>query len=256
MKQHFVMAYAGNKREEVEAIYDNINFTNINTIIEPYAGTCAISYYISTKHPKQFTYIINDLNKNMYKLYNILTNKDEIIKFEKEVNDVAKTIINKDTYKDAIKNMNTCPISWFISNKIYTIRPALYRLNYKYSYIKIMDYPVISFFQNEKIIFSNEEGLNILKKYENDKSALILLDPPYLLSCNDYYDEAKTQQQNIYEYIHNNDIKKKKAKIAIIVARNWIIDLLFQKFKNKVEYDKLYQCSKKTVKHTIIKNYT
>ena len=250
MKQHFVMAYAGNKREEVEAIYDNINFTNINTIIEPYAGTCAISYYISTKH------LINDLNKNMYKLYNILTNKDEIIKFEKEVNDVAKTIINKDTYKDAIKNMNTCPISWFISNKIYTIRPALYRLNYKYSYIKIMDYPVISFFQNEKIIFYNEEGLSVLKKYENDKSALILLDPPYLLSCNDYYDEAKTQQQNIYEYIHDNDIKKKKAKIAIIVARNWIIDLLFQKFKNKVEYDKLYQCSKKTVKHTIIKNYT
>jgi site-specific DNA-adenine methylase len=250
------MAYAGNKREEVEVIYDNINFTNINTIIEPYAGTCAISYYISTKHPKQFTYILNDLNKNMYRLYNILKNKDEIIKFEKEVNDVAKTIINKDTYKDAIKNMNTCPIAWFISNKIYTIRPALYRLNYKYTYIKITDYPVISFFQNEKIIFYNEEGLSIFKKYENDKNAFIILDPPYLLSCNDYYDEAKTQQQNIYEYLHNNDIKKKKAKIAIIVARNWIIDLLFQKFKNKVEYDKIYKCSKKTVKHTIIKNYT
>jgi len=254
MKQHFVMAYAGNKREEVEQIYDNINFTNITTIIEPYAGTCAISYYISTKHPKKFTYILNDLNNNMYKLYNILKDKEQIIKFEKDVNDIAKTIINKDTYLNIINNKN-CVVAWFIFNKIYTIRPGLYRLNYKYNYIKIADYPVISFFQNEKITFTNEEGLETLKKYENEKNALIILDPPYLLSCNDYYDEAETKQQNIYEYLHNNDIKKKKAKITIIVARNWIIDLLFQRFKNKVEYNKLYQCSKKTVQHTIIKNY-
>ncbi len=121
MKQHFVMAYAGNKREEVEQIYDNINFTNINTIIEPYAGTCAISYYISTKQPKKFTYILNDLNNNMYKLYNILKDKEQIIKFEKDVNDIAKTIINKDTYLNIINNKN-CVVAWFIFNKMRTAR--------------------------------------------------------------------------------------------------------------------------------------
>ena len=52
MKNHFYMSYSGNKREEVENIYNLIDFNNIATIVEPFCGTCAMSYYISTKHPK------------------------------------------------------------------------------------------------------------------------------------------------------------------------------------------------------------
>ena len=43
MKNHFYMKYPGNKRKEMKGLYPYLDFTNINTIVEPYAGTCAIS---------------------------------------------------------------------------------------------------------------------------------------------------------------------------------------------------------------------
>ena len=62
MKNHFIIAYPGNKRQEVEIIYKNLDFNNITTIIEPFCGSCALSYYISTIHPKKYKYILNDLD--------------------------------------------------------------------------------------------------------------------------------------------------------------------------------------------------
>jgi len=47
MKNHFYMPYFGNKRTEVSIIYKHLDLNNITTIIEPYAGSAAISYYIS-----------------------------------------------------------------------------------------------------------------------------------------------------------------------------------------------------------------
>ena len=57
MKNHFYFPYVGNKREEVEYILNNLNLDNITTIIEPFCGSCALSYYISTKYPNKFKYI-------------------------------------------------------------------------------------------------------------------------------------------------------------------------------------------------------
>ena len=44
MKTHFYITYPGNKRKEMKGLYPYLDFTNINTIVEPFAGTCAISY--------------------------------------------------------------------------------------------------------------------------------------------------------------------------------------------------------------------
>jgi site-specific DNA-adenine methylase len=53
---HFVISYAGNKRKEVEKIYENIKdkLDDIDNIIEPFCGTSALSCYISQQHPKKF----------------------------------------------------------------------------------------------------------------------------------------------------------------------------------------------------------
>ena len=71
MKNHFYMGYAGNKRNEIPFIYDYLNFDNITTIIEPYAGTCSISYYISTKK-SGLKYILNDNNKYLLEMFYFL----------------------------------------------------------------------------------------------------------------------------------------------------------------------------------------
>ncbi len=43
-----IFLYHGNKREAIETIYNNLNFDNIETIVEPFCGSCALSYYIWT----------------------------------------------------------------------------------------------------------------------------------------------------------------------------------------------------------------
>ena len=65
MKSHFYMSYFGNKRMEVETIFNNQDFTNITTVIEPYCGSCAMSYYISTQY-SNIDYVLNDNNGYLY----------------------------------------------------------------------------------------------------------------------------------------------------------------------------------------------
>ena len=71
MKNHFYISYAGNKRQEVKTIYDTIDFTNIKTIVEPFAGTSAMSFYISTQQ-KNLNYVLNDNNEYLYDMFNII----------------------------------------------------------------------------------------------------------------------------------------------------------------------------------------
>ena len=46
MRNHFIIPYIGNKREEVETIYNNIKnyIDDKKIIIEPFCGTSAVSY--------------------------------------------------------------------------------------------------------------------------------------------------------------------------------------------------------------------
>ena len=94
--------------------------------------------------------------------------------------------------------------------------------------------PVYNFYKNAKIEFYNLDGLEIYEKYKTDNKNLIILDPPYLIYGDDFYLDCKI---NIYEHLYNNDIKKEKAKIYLILEDNWIIKLFFN--KNIIQsYDK------------------
>lgn len=247
MKNHFIFGYAGNKRDEVEKIYSEIDFTNVKHIIEPFSGTCALSYYISTLHPKTFTYHINDNNKCLIELYNILKSKTKTNKLNKDFNKLAK-ILNKDIYNKL--DFNSL-MGFLIHSKFYSIRPGLFRLDYKYKEIDFNLYPIVNFLRSEKVIITSIDGCELLQKYINNKNCFIFLDPPYLMSCNDFY---LSPTVNIYEFMCINDIDLYNCKFITVLEDNWIIKLLF---KNKIiiEYDKLYQTSKKKTKHLLIKNF-
>ena len=64
MKNHFIISYAGNKRQESNYIYEYIKdkLNDIEYIIEPFCGSSALSYYLSTLYPHRFKYILNDNN--------------------------------------------------------------------------------------------------------------------------------------------------------------------------------------------------
>ena len=91
-----------------------------------------------------------------------------------------------------------------------------------------------------------------MNKYKDNNKAFIFLDPPYLISCNSFYQDAKL---NIYEYLSIHTIDKMKCKVLLCLEDNWIINLLFKKYIT-MKYDKIYQMTKKKTTHLIMDNFT
>ena len=250
MKNHFFFGYAGNKRTEVELIYENIKdkLNDIEYIVEPFCGTSAISFYISSLHPKKFKYILNDNNEHLIKLYNIAKDEEQLKKLEEEINKIAKTI-NKEIYVTLHKQNSF--IGFIITNLIHSMRPGLYDLDYKYKPINLNDKPIINFLRTENIETRTMDGLILIKENINNDKYLFLIDPPYLSACNDFY---KSKYTNIYEFFSNNDMKLMKSRIVFILEDNWIIKIIFKNY-NIISYPKKYETSKKITTHIIINNF-
>ena len=146
--------------------------------------------------------------------------------------------------------------SFILMNKIYCIRPGLYPIRdeeifKKINFDTLLKAPIIDFLRNENITIINTDAIDILKEYQNNNKTLILLDPPYLVSCNSFYNDPKC---NIYEYLYNNKINNMQSKILLILENIWIIKLLFNDFE-KMTYNKKYQSNKKNTEHTIYANF-
>jgi len=253
MSNHFITSYFGNKRQEYKEIKNIIKLDNINTIIEPFCGSSAISYNIWKDNPdKNIKYVLNDNNQHLMELYKIMKN-DNIEDFIKKINDIKDTIKNKEDYNAYVKTDNKTVYEYFIASKFYNIRPALYDKDMHKNKFKLTkeQYRFIEFVKspNVEIIFGN--WFDLYDKYKNDETAYIIFDPPYLQLCNDFY---LNKSVNVYEYFFNNKITDYKSKILFVLEDIWIIRLLFNGC-NTYTYDKQYQTTKKKTKHLCITNY-
>lgn len=254
MKNHFIFGYTGNKRNEVEIINKyiekKINLENIKIIIEPFAGTSAMSYYISTLYPKKYKYVINDNDENLINLYRLMKDEDEFKLFLEKINNLLfnenNEFIKKDKYNELVKNNNL--ESYFIKNKFYNLRPGLYPSSRKVTKLNILDVskmPICQFLRDEEVELYSKEAVEIVNQY-NNKDNLILLDPPYILTDNTKY---KQPSDNIYEYLVNN--KNTLNNTFIILEFTWIIKLLFRDIEKFIYEKKYFGNKKKTVEHAI-----
>ena len=251
MKNHFYMSYAGNKRNECKELYDMIDFRNCKIFIEPFAGSCAVSYYTWLKQPN-LKFILNDENKYLKEMFILLKDEEKIDKFHNDYKELMKDI-DKEKYNIICKKDDI--LSWYIKNKIYSIRAGLFPLKLSNTLIEsnLRAYPIYQFFKNADIDFTTGDGVILLDEYKNNKEAVIFIDPPYINTCNQFYDYQKLTRNNIYEYLSINDINLFDCLIYGIFENNWIIKLLFND-KIKYSYDKKYECSKKKTTHLIISN--
>jgi hypothetical protein len=260
MKNHYFTCYVGNKRKEIKDILPFIDLDNIKYILEPFAGSSAMSFYISTLYPNKFKYILNDNDKINYDLFNISRDTERTEDFNNKIN---KIIDEFNTYTDDVNrkifynSIDTKTLEGYIFKfKYYSIRSGLYpminRIN-KIKPYKLQDYPVYNFYNNEDIIYENIDGIEFINKYNQDDDKLFLLDPPYLACCNDFYNNKDV---NIYEWVYNNKslLLDSKNKIIFILEHMWIIKLLLQNFKILFEYDKYYDLSHKKTTHIIYSN--
>lgn len=256
-KNHFFIPYSGNKRKEVELIYDKIKdkIDTIDIIVEPYCGSSALSYYIWLNNKnKNLSYVLNDNNKFIYDLYNISKNNNNFINLYNSIIKIQEETTNKELYNKVVENAKNGDLaSWLYINKVYCIRPGLYNQTKKFtidSWNIFLNAPIIDFIRNAKISFLNLDALDVYNTYKNNEKAIIFLDPPYLCSDNSWY---KNPNVNIYEYLFNNNINNEKAFILLCLENNWIIKMLFKNNDNII-YDKKYQPSKKDTEHIIITN--
>ena len=262
-KNHFIFPYFGNKRTEVQHIdfiHDKDKMENITTIIEPYAGSSAFSYYVSLLYPNKYKYVLNDNDENLIKLYKIMKDEKLINEFDKLINDIINKFNSYDNDKDRKQfylSIDDDYGKWFFYHKYYNIRYGLYPNISKINKIKkfsLKDCDIYNFIKNEDVELLNDDAINIYEKYNNSNKNVIFLDPPYLNSCNlyYYYNDAKV---NIFEYLYNNNIKNYNSKIILILENIWIIKLLFNENYDKKEYDKKYNSkNSKLTKHIIISN--
>lgn len=263
MKNHFIFSYFGNKRNEVQTLYNLIKDDLINktTIIEPFCGSSALSYYLSTQHPKKYNYVLNDNSTYLIEVYKILQDEEKTEDFIKKLNDMHTAIIKEKTPEERKTKYLSCinennVISWVYSYKLFCIRPGLYPIKYEKRYINynfndILKAPIINFLRTENIKFTNDCGVNCFNSYKDDENNFIFLDPPYLQTCNDFYQDRNV---NIYEYLYKNNITNMKSKIILILENIWIIKLLFNSNKIIQTNNKTYQASKKKTSHLTISN--
>ena len=157
-------------------------------------------------------------------MFNIIRDDDALSKFENKINNEILPLIksNKESYDKYLKE-NKNIYSWFIANKFYKIRPGLYPQNRACKNIDIKKCSIYEFYKNNNITFTKLDGIEIYEKYKSNKNNLILLDPPYLMACNDFYADSKA---NIYEYLYNNRIEKEKAHVYLILENVRIIKII------------------------------
>ena len=270
MKNHFFFPYAGNKRQEVEHIYENINFKNIDIIVEPFCGSCALSYYIwSQNRTKNYKYILNDLDSNLIELLRLVRD-DKYKEIEDDVNKKREEILlyeddmieSKNIYVEYIKQKDVK--GYVLANKCYQMRPGLFPLKQFEKFHKKIDLslsPFYEFLKTADIEIYNEDGNKIIEKYENKKT-FIFLDPPYIASCNNFYsNDTGENTSNIYEMLSSKGLKNFKCKILICHENNWLFKILFKDYLDgEKEYKKQYESSmhskiKKQTNHIIVKNY-
>jgi site-specific DNA-adenine methylase len=269
MKNHFFFAYAGNKRQEVEHIYENINFKNIDTLVEPFCGSCALSYYIwSQNRTKNYKYILNDLDSNLIELLRIVRD-DKYRELEDDVNKKREEILSyeddmieaKKIYVEYIKQKDLK--GYLLTQKYHSMRAGMFPLNQFDKFSKVLDLSlatIYDFLKTADIEIYNEDANKIIDKYDNKKT-FIFLDPPYIANCNNYYSTDTTENiQNIYEMLYHKGLKNFKCKILICHENNWLFKILFNDYLDgEKEYRKPYENTikgkHKITTHIIVKNY-
>lgn len=277
MRNHFFISYAGNKRNEVNRIYDEIDFKGVENIVEPYCGSCAVSYNIWTlQKDKNFKYVLNDADNNLINIMKKVIN-DDYKKLEDEVNELRLHILKlssekgydvaKEYYKDISNNKNNTDAGYLLVNRYNKLRVGIFptpdTLKTFQKEFKFSNYPIFEFLRTANIEIHNTDGDSIINLY-NKSDSFIFLDPPYMASCNNFYKRgADSDLKMCYYPLYKRGLKNYSAKIILCHELNWMFEVLFEEYidKNK-QYDKRYEnnlggnySNKPATKHVCIKNY-
>ena len=255
---HFIMPYAGNKRNEYKYLKKFLNFNGTENIIEPFCGSSAISFNIWLEHPNLHFYL-NDVNKDLIAIYHLLktNNIDDIYdvlnKYKKKYNDKDKyEAFYKDKQSNNIlKYIFIRKTSSFHIGKFNTTRNN----NKDFKKPTELQLKFIKFIKSPNVHIYNKDWKFVFNKFKNNDKSIIIFDPPYINSYNEFYNNKKeVNNNNVYEYFYKHKITNFKPSIYFILEDIKENKLIFGDNTIIKRYNKKYEISKKLTHHIIISN--
>ena len=255
MKNHFLFPWAGNKRTEVYDIVPKFNLEGIDTIIEPFCGTSAISVYLSLLYPLRFKYILNDNDERLIELYKTIRDLNELKYLENEINriicdkDFGAEMYYKYTSQD---NM----VSYILARTVYFLRIGMWDKSKGQPRKNPKDYAnkaITKFIHNENVELYNKQAIDIIKDNVDNEKCIIYLDPPYLKTPNKFYYKNINNFEDIYTYL--STLKDIKCKIYLSVLFNEQLICKLNNFNILHTYDKSYNWGAQKIKSHILMEY-
>ena len=248
MKEIDIISRLGKKTTDIKHFDKYLITTNIETIVEPFAGSFAVSkYYV--KNMFNGSIHINDFDKTLIYIYK---NYKEYIKLRDEIqNDLLDWNINKVYARQQIieikqRKYNEILINEYI--KTFFIRGNIHNI------IKSKKYNTIEQNILNTSTITNDDYRVIFDQYKNDEKAFLFLDPPYIFSDNRSYTGMDDGDNTDMLYIIKNYMDTCKCKVMLIINDLKIIRYIYGDYV-KGQYNKIYQSTKRKARHLIITNY-
>jgi site-specific DNA-adenine methylase len=254
-RNHFIFAWAGNKRNEAPQIVPFMKLNDIDTFVEPYCGSSAISVYLSNTNygnNKKIKYILNDNDKQLIEIYNILKDDNEIINLEKQINDIiGDKDFNEAKYYELTAKDDL--ISYILQRTIYYRRIGLFnnsKIRKHKTNVKYIGSLIQKFMQSQNTELHNKNAIDIIKENIDNDKCIIYLDPPYLKTRNKDYYKNIDNYESIYTYLRT--LKDVKCKIYLSILLNDDLINSLPNFKVINKYDKVYCWGNKRVQSHVL----
>jgi len=190
--------------------------TEYNTYIEPFGG----AYSVGFQKPKVPIEIYNDLDKNVYTLFKVLSDKTMYEQFKEKCDLLLYMQDLREEYKEELKKdipMVDRAVYFFYVNRTsrngiggMSVNPVV-RRNMSKSVSDMLSaidsLPAVHNFLSQMIIL-NTDGVELIKKY-NTPNVLLYCDPPY---------EHSTRTAT--RYAVDMDLEKQKEFITAVLESN------------------------------------
>lgn len=258
---HFLINWHGNKRMEYNHIKHFITIENKLNIVEPFCGTCAISFNIWLEHGNKFNYYLNDLDEDLIKVIHFQKNQD-LNEFVVKLNDEKKKYFNLDLlnglYNDWIQNKDVFKyiiLKKLTFNSFKQVKLYNYRKNNSYettTKINKLQIKFQEFLRSSNVFITNDDWFDCYNRHKDDTQSLIIFDPPYLDSDNSTYIK-NNNLLNVYDKL--NDIKNDSASSIFILEKVDKVEELFKDWNILTEYNKTYSIKLRKTTHILFLNH-
>jgi len=250
IRNHFYYSYVGSKNSEIPQFAAWLPTDQSTAIVEPFAGSAAVSYHLWTLGHRNIH--ISDRDPFLVELWRRVKDDDERRRLIDEATAAVAAINSKAEY-DEFKKTKTF-ISELVGVTWYHFRQHMAPLKFtnKPNFEELFNRPYTRFMQDITPIAS--DFVAACERWRNDPNAFIFIDPPYVNEDNNFYhnDGSIFDLEAMYTYLL--DLMHSPCKVLIIVSDKLLMRLLFKDYI-KGMYAKTYALSRKKCNHMIIANY-